>query len=392
VIKAVRHAELGDVAEFVRGVTFKPNDVIPVGAEKAVACMRTKNVQLDLDTSDVWGLPASFVKRDTQLLRRGDILVSSANSWNLVGKCCWVPSLPWPATLGGFISALRPKNGEIEPRYLYWWFASDPIQAEVRSCARQTTNIANLSLEQCLTINLPIPPLDEQRRIAAMLDQCDDLRRKRREAAQRLNSLGAAIFLETFGNPRLNPFGFKPVKLGDIINFVGGSQPPKSTFLYEDGPNRIRFVQIRDFSSDEYKTYIPVSLAKRPFETDDVMIGRYGPPVFQIFRGLSGSYNVALMKAEPRPGILKDFVYYLLQEKELHGFVVANSERTAGQSGVNLALLDAYPAYVPPVELQQTFAAQIATIGNLQTSHFTHLAKLDALFASLQHRAFRGEL
>jgi type I restriction enzyme S subunit len=201
VIKAIRHAELGDVAEFVRGVTFKPNDVIPVSAEKAVACMRTKNVQIDLDTSDVWGLPASFVKRDAQLLRRGDILVSSANSWNLVGKCCWVPSLPWPATLGGFISALRPKNGEIEPRYLYWWFASGPIQAEVRSCARQTTNIANLSLEQCLAINLPIPPLDEQRRIAVIMDQADDLRRKRREAISYFDSLRDSIFFEMFGRP-----------------------------------------------------------------------------------------------------------------------------------------------------------------------------------------------
>ena len=288
------------------------------------------------------------------------------------------------------IIPIKP-SAKIDRGYLFHFLRLDETVSKAASLATGV-NLPRLSPHILETFEVPLPPLHDQRRIAAILDQAADLRRKRREASQRLNLLGAAIFLNTFGRPRLNPFSFKSTKLGDIVNFVGGSQPPKSTFLYEDGPNRVRFVQIRDFTSDEYKTYIPAPLAKRPFETDDVMIGRYGPPVFQIFRGLSGSYNVALMKAEPRPGILKDFVYYLLQEKELHSFVVANSERTAGQSGVNLALLDAYPAYFPSLELQQTFAAQVASIENLKACYSAHLAKLDALFASLQHRAFRGEL
>lgn len=73
--------ELGDVAAFVRGITFKPDDVVPVGTPGSAACMRTKNVQAELDLSDVWGIPESFVKRDDQCLNPGDILVSSANSW-----------------------------------------------------------------------------------------------------------------------------------------------------------------------------------------------------------------------------------------------------------------------------------------------------------------------
>jgi type I restriction enzyme, S subunit len=82
---------LGDVAAFIRGITFKPDDVVPLENKGAVACMRTKNVQIDLDVSDVWGVPQNFVRNRNQFLKLGDILVSSANSWNLVGKCCWVP-------------------------------------------------------------------------------------------------------------------------------------------------------------------------------------------------------------------------------------------------------------------------------------------------------------
>ncbi len=90
-----RTAKLGDVAEFVRGINFKPEDVVPVGTPGSVACMRTKNVQAELDVSDTWAVAESFVKREAQILRDGDVLVSSANSWNLVGKCCWIPALPW---------------------------------------------------------------------------------------------------------------------------------------------------------------------------------------------------------------------------------------------------------------------------------------------------------
>jgi type I restriction enzyme S subunit len=241
-------------------------------------------------------------------------------------------------------------------------------------------------------LEIPLPSIEEQRRIAAILDQADGLRRKRREANERLCGLAPATFIQMFGEPRKNPHGFPAATLADIVRFVGGSQPPKSTFLYEGGPDRVRFVQTRDFKTDAYKTFVPRSLARRLFSKDDVMIGRYGPPVFQIFKGLSGTYNVALMKAEPRKGILKEFVFYLLQEKNLQHFVVSNSERTAGQSGVNLALLEACPAYVPPLDLQRAFAARVDEIDKLKAWHHDHLAHLDSLFASLQHLAFRGEL
>ena len=148
---------LGDVASFVRGITFKPGDVVPVGSPGSVACMRTKNVQSKLDLSDVWGIPKSFVKRADQYLLTEDLLVSSANSWNLVGKCCRVPQLQWPATFGGFISVLRGDPSQIEARYLYHWFSSPRIQATVRSFGQQTTNISNLNVDRCLHLWLPPP-------------------------------------------------------------------------------------------------------------------------------------------------------------------------------------------------------------------------------------------
>ena len=72
--------------------------------------------------------------------------------------------------------------------------------------------------------------------------------------------------------------------------------------------------------------------------------------------------------------------------------MVSNSERTAGQSGVNLELLEKYEAYMPPMDLQREFVARISVLNSVTIYMRESLAELDKLFASLQHRAFRGEL
>lgn len=291
------------------------------------------------------------------------------------------------ATNQGFKSMVP--GPKVDASYLYWWLKCHRAQLELLGNGATFKEVSKAIVER---IEIPLPSLDEQKRIAAILDQADDVRRKRQCAINRLGELGQAIFVEMFGDPATNPKGFDPLPLGEVVQFVGGAQPAKSHFLYEDGPDRVRFVQIRDFRTDKYATYVPKNLAKRPFTEDDVMIGRYGPPVFQIFRGLSGTYNVALMKAKPRLHLNSDFVYYLLQVPKLHSYVVSNSERTAGQSGVNLDLLEKYPCYAPPENLILEFSRRISTLSCLIKAMSSAGDQSNALFLSIQNRAFRGEL
>src|SRR5690606_21036854 len=95
------------------------------------------------------------------------------------------------------------------------------------------------------------------------------------------------------------------LRVEDICDFVGGSQPEKSEFIYEAKPGYIRLIQTRDYKTDAFLTYIPENSTRKFCDEHDVMIGRYGPPIFQICRGLKGAYNVALMKAKPKKGIDK---------------------------------------------------------------------------------------
>ncbi|WP_372921711.1 restriction endonuclease subunit S [Roseovarius sp.] len=285
------------------------------------------------------------------------------------------------------------KEDQVDRNYLIRILKADPMVSLYGTLGDGSVHRRrSVAWDRLSKVLIPLPPLEEQKRIAGILDQANALRRLRARALDKLNTLGQAIFHEMFGDPATNSKNFRSCKLEDVVKIIGGSQPAKKHFLYEDGPDRIRFVQTRDFRTDEYKTYVPAELAKRPFSEDDVIIGRYGPPVFQIFRGLSGTYNVALMKADPKGDVTKDFIFYLLQEPHLHSYVVANSERTAGQSGVNLALLNEYPAFEPPMKLQLKFSDRLNDLEAMKLAVMSSLEAASALFESFQYQAFRGEL
>ncbi|SFG74439.1 type I restriction enzyme, S subunit [Pseudomonas syringae] len=250
--------------------------------------------------------------------------------------------------------------------------------------------VKGITLDVLKGLEIPIHTLADQKRIATILDKMDAIRSKRLQSIQLAGDVLRAVFLEMLGDPATNPKSWPVYKMSEVIDFRGGSQPPKETFEYEERPGYVRLVQIRDFRTDKYKTYIPAHLARRRFEMDDVMIGRYGPPVFQILRGLSGSYNVALMKAVPKAGVTKDFVYRLLQLPTYQDAVIANSERTAGQSGVNLDLLNSLDVPLPPVVVQDEMSSKIKKAEVLLNKLKLDLAVVERLSSSFSQSAFPG--
>lgn len=151
---------------------------------------------------------------------------------------------------------------------------------------------------------------------------------------------------------------WKVLPFGEVCELVGGSQPPKSEFIYEPREGYIRLVQVRDYKTDKYETYIPTSKAKKFCNTTDIMIGRYGPPIFGIFSGIEGAYNVALMKAVPNESLLnRDYFKWFLKTHTLVKFVEKTSKRAAGQDGVRKERLYNYKVPIPPLEEQKKIVA-----------------------------------
>lgn len=381
-------ASLGEVAEFVRGVTFKPDDVVELGDEGSVACLRTKNVQTELDLTDVWAIPRRLVKSADRFVREGDIVISTANSWNLVGKVSWIPRLEWEATAGGFVCLLRANPHRVFPRYLYHWIITDETQANLRKCARQTTNIANLSIPQAQELAIPLPPLEEQRRIAAILDQADALRRLRSRALDKLNTLGQAIFHEMFGGLRLESLPLS--KLGRVST---GSTPSTKIAEYFDG--EVPFITPGDLESDRPVVRYLSELGaekSRTVEAGATLVCCIGATIGKMGVARQRSaFNQQINAVEWGPKIIPEYGYFAVQG------IRREVQRLGKGASTTLPILkkSLFEQLTIPVapEADQTVFADRFRETLLQVTAFEQsLKKADHLFASLQHRAFKGEL
>ncbi len=187
--------------------------------------------------------------------------------------------------------------------------------------------------------------------------------------------------------------GWELVPFGDICEISGGSQPPKEEFIYEPREGYVRLIQVRDYKTDNYITYIPKEKAKKFCNATDIMIGRYGPPIFGIFNGIEGAYNVALMKAIPdEKRLFKEYFRWFLKTEKLVRFVELTSKRAAGQDGVRKERLYTYPVPIPPLEEQQTIVAKLdqafAAIDQAKANIEKNIVNAKELFQSKLNQIF----
>lgn len=155
---------LSDIAYLERGITFSASAKETIKTEKNLACIRTANVQDELDLDDLIYVDRAYTKNnERKLLRVGDIIMSSANSKELVGKSCIVKHLDSEMTFGGFVLVIR--SIQIIPEFLLiclkYLFSKGAFYNE----STQTTNIANISAKTIESLEISLPPLMEQQRI-----------------------------------------------------------------------------------------------------------------------------------------------------------------------------------------------------------------------------------
>lgn len=162
-------SRFGKISLIIRGITFPKNAKFKVDFPGAIPCLRTANVQKSVDWDDLIYVDRKFVKRPDQFLRSGDILMSVANSRELVGKVCIIDvDLNREFTLGGFISALRTF---VDQHYVLHALRSSFARSSMISSASQTTNIANISNSKMNSLVFPVPPLAEQKAIVKIVNQ-----------------------------------------------------------------------------------------------------------------------------------------------------------------------------------------------------------------------------
>lgn len=363
--------------------------------------MNNLNTRGNFIWDDVLRVPRDGNNIEPFLLVPGDVLFNNTNSTELVGKSALFTGYVEPIVYSNHFTRLRTISNALLPDFFASWLNQQWQQGVFAAICNRWIGQSAVKANKLLNLEIPLPPLPEQRRIAGVLkEQMASVEKSRIAALARLEAvkaLTAAFLRQVFPQPgQPLPDNWRWVKLGEVCHFVGGSQPPKGNFKYEPTPGYVRLVQIQDFRLSDVAVYIPEQMALRTFDVSDVMIGRYGPPVFQILRGLSGAYNVALMKTAPSENLDKGFLYFLLQWQELQRDVIAQSQRSAGQSGVQKEYLEKYVIPLPPIYQQRRLAAQLneqmATVDKARMAAEAELNTINALPAALLRRTFSGEL
>jgi type I restriction enzyme S subunit len=175
------------------------------------------------------------------------------------------------------------------------------------------------------------------------------------------------------------------VKITEVCDFQGGTQPPKNEWKSEISDGYIRMLQIRDFTQREknYVEYIKEKITTKKCEPDDILIGRYGASIGKICTGLEGAYNVALIKTIPNnKKLTKKFLFYILISDSFQNFIINVGSRAA-QAGFNKEDLENFQIPLPNLSTQQKIANILDKADELRQYNKQLIEKYDALTQSL---------
>jgi type I restriction enzyme S subunit len=285
--------------------------------------------------------------------------------------------------------------------------------AELEGRARGVAQ-ANINGAILKSLQIPLPPLAEQRRIAKVLDRAEALRAKRRTALAQLDSFPHSLFLDLFGDPDTNPKNWSSETVAELcarranacVGGPFGSDLTQADYVEFPGVPVIRGQNLSTnapFMDEEGFVFVSEAkaeaLSRNGALRGDILVSQRGARLAgQVALIPSTSrfkkYIVSQSQMRISPDLNKVDPLYLVYYFRSPRAVRRMEARTisTGVPHINLGILREFLVELPPISLQREFARRVTAVEALKTMHRASLAELDALFATLQHRAFRGEL
>ena len=365
---------VGALATQVRGVSYKKAEASLTPRHGTVGVVRAGNiVDGELAIDDLVYVPTTRVT-ERQFLREGDVLIAtSSGSLEVVGKAARIRQ-DEEVAFGAFCKVLRPAN-DVDPGYFAHYFQTESYRNYV-SAAASGTNINNLKNRHLDDIEILLPPIDEQRRIAAVLDAAEALRAKRRLFIAKLDSLTQAIFIDMFGDPTYNPKQLDKAPLGHLIKVKSGESLTAKAM--QPGPHLVYGGNGISGSHDEYM-----------FDEPQIVIGRVGVycGCVHVSEPQSWITDNALYVHSMSPRLCPSYLAAALAQANLNQFASQAAQPLISGSRV-------YPVeiLVPDTDDQRSFEQSVREVDALRHVLKRASRTLERLFASLQQRAFRGEL
>ncbi|HEX2830810.1 MAG TPA: restriction endonuclease subunit S [Burkholderiales bacterium] len=330
--------------------------------------------------------------------------MSRANTTDLVGAVVLVEKDHPNLLLSDKTLRLVPKRNVLHAPFLLYALRTASARAHIEQSATGTSfSMRNISQEKIAATPIPLPPIADQRRIAALLDKAIALRAKRLTGLAELDALSKSIFLDLFGDPGTNPKGWPVRSIGELCEVKGGKRLPKGE-EYSRTPTPFRYIRVTDLKQgavDEsglvyLKPEVQSKIARYVVNAGDVIISIAGSigltaPVPASLAGVNLTENAAKLVPRDRSTYNAEYLAHVLQAPAIQGQIGSNvGQVTIGKLALFRVEKVAIP--LPPIDLQRDFVRRIGAVRKLKAIQVTALAQLDALFATLQHLAFRGEV
>ncbi|MDE0853159.1 MAG: restriction endonuclease subunit S [Nevskia sp.] len=373
-------AALGDVAEITSGFAFQSSHFNTDG--EGLPLVRIRDV--------VPGVSDTYYRgtfKNEYVVANGDALIGMDGEFNLG---IWRGG---PALLNQRVCRVRAQDDRLDNGYLLRFL---PNALKAIEDATPFVTVKHLSIKNLREIDVPLPPLPEQRRIAAILDKADALRAKRREAIGKLDQLLQAVFLDMFGDPVTNPKGWPTRSFTEVGRWTSGSTPDTNEEEYWDGS--IPWVSPKDmkvpniFDAQDHVSEKAFSQAGlRSIAPGHLLI---------VIRGMILAHSFPTAINMVRIGINQDMkailpadeynVIYLKAVVDALKARILSVVSTAGHGTKRLDLRDASEVAVPmpPRDLQAEFSEIAASIRRQSEHQIEQAVQQVQLSRSLQHLAF----
>ncbi|EMR4042374.1 TPA: restriction endonuclease subunit S [Acinetobacter baumannii] len=381
------------------GSSLKTSDYVDEGVPVLQGKNITGNRFKFFDVRHITEKKAESIKRST--VKVGDHLLVKIGS---IGYSAIIDDLYGHdfAIIPANLAKITPNKEVIDSRYLHRYLTSDSAIRYFQKIASKTAQPA-LSLSKIKALEIPLPPLSEQRRIASILDQADELRQKRQQAIEKLDQLLQATFIDMFGDPVSNPKQFICKTLEQISSFENGdrsSNYPSGNDLVFAGIPFLSTKNIRCNVYDETNLNFITeekfsSLSRGKVKNNEILItlrGTLGATCIFKSKYDTAFINAQMMIIRSDPLIMSnDFLHAILSFESMQEYF-----RRVGQGAavpqLTATQLKKLEIIIPSIELQNEFLRINQEIQKLKNEFSNSFSKYDLLFKSLQNQAFNGTL
>ena len=381
----MKMVELGNLCQLQNGRAFKPSEWTADGRP----IIRIQNLN---DESKPFNYYNGKVDKKFHVFD-GDLLFSwSGTPGTSFGAFFWYRGF---AYLNQHIFLVKIEREDCNKNYLKYVLNSK--LTEIIDQAHGGVGLKHITKRKLESLKLPLPPLPEQKRIAAILDQADALREKRRAAIAKLDELLQSVFLDMFGDPVTNPKGWDKKSLGNLITIRrGGSPRPIKNFL---GGN-FNWIKIGDATKGDNlyieqckDKIIREGLSKTVFlKAGSMVFANCGVSLgFARILKVDGCIHDGWLSFEDIPRDMLNEIFLLKSLNSITRYF-RDTAPDGTQPNLNTTIMKNFKMILPPVSMQQRFSDFVLSVEEQRAMISDSRTQLDTLFHSLQQRAFRGEL